>query len=160
MFLSLAQVRQFFFEERLCADVLQADRVQHARGGLPKARRRIADHRLPRQAFHHEAAQLAEVDDVFELDPVAEGAAGGDHGILKLNAGDSDAEIGRSGVSEGLSWLASPQGARFVADLELSVEVRWCERFGQYASNGMGGSIDPQQRCECGGQIDRFDVWR
>ena len=34
--------------------------------------------------------------------------------------------------------------------------MRGREGLGQHAADGVGGSIDPQQRCERGGEIDGF----
>ena len=55
-------------------------------GGLP-------GHRLARKAFGHEAAEPAQGDDVFELDAIAEAAAGGQDRILEGDAGDFDAQV-------------------------------------------------------------------
>ena len=87
--LDAAQVRQLLVEKSLRADVLQADGIQHAGRGFPQTRRRIADHRLLRQSLHHKAAQLAEMDYIFEFNSIAESAAGGDDGILELECRQS-----------------------------------------------------------------------
>ena len=94
MFLISRSLRQLLIEERSRADVLQADGIQHAGGSLPQARRRIADHRLHEERpLTTKPPSLIEVDYVFELDSVAEGAAGRDDGILEVNAGEGHAEI-------------------------------------------------------------------
>ncbi len=72
-----AQLGQLLFEKCRSSDVLQADGVEHSGGGFIETRRRIARHGLTRQAFHDKAAQLVEVDDIFELDAVAERATSG-----------------------------------------------------------------------------------
>src|SRR4030088_1934678 len=98
----LPQVREFLFEECSSADVLQADRIQHARRSLPQTRRRIPYHRLSRKSLHHEAAELAQMHYIFKLDAVAESAARRNHRILELNSRKAHAEI-RSRVS-GIRW--------------------------------------------------------
>ena len=106
----LAQVRQFFIEKRLRPDILQADGIEHAGRSFPKTRRRIADHRFLRQALHHKAAQLAQMDDILEFDPVAESATGRDDRILERNACDVYAEIGgRIGGCAALMAEPSPE---------------------------------------------------
>src|SRR5580692_393776 len=80
--LNLPETRQLFFEERRGTDILQADGVEHSGGGFPQAWRRIADHRLARQAFDDEAAELVEMNDVFKLHSVAEGPAGRNDRVL------------------------------------------------------------------------------
>ena len=89
-----AQLGEFLVQECAHADVLQADRIQHSGGSLKDARRRIARHGLARKPFHHEAAQLFQAHDVFELDAVAKGPAGGDHGVLESNAAEFDGKVG------------------------------------------------------------------
>ena len=106
MFFYPAQVWQLLVEKCSRADVLQADRVQHSGGGLPQARRRVADHRLSGQSLDHEAAEFAEVNHILELDSVAECAAAGDHGILQFDAGKAHAEVGSVGSGHGLAFMA------------------------------------------------------
>ena len=93
--LDLAQQRKLFAEERRDSDILQTNRVQHAGGGFKQPRRRIAGHGLARQALHHKSAQAIEGHDIFKLDAVAKRAAGGDDGVLQLNAGHLHAHVQR-----------------------------------------------------------------
>src|SRR5580692_883160 len=98
--LQLAQPGELFVDEGAGADVLQSDGIEHAGGGLVKARRGIAGHGLFRKSLHHEAAELVQVDDVFELDAVAKRATGGDYRVLELNAGEAHAKV-RSALAGG-----------------------------------------------------------
>ena len=50
---------QFFADERLDADVFEADGVEHSRRCLRDSRRRIPDPRLERKALRHEASEPA-----------------------------------------------------------------------------------------------------
>ena len=78
----LAKPGKFLLQKSLGSNVLQADRVEHARRSLPQARRRIADHRLFRESLYDKAAQAVEMNYVFKLNPIAEGAAGGNDRVL------------------------------------------------------------------------------
>jgi hypothetical protein len=69
------------------ADILQADGVEHAGGGLDDARRGVAGHGLQRDSLGDESADAVQRDDFFKLDAVAEGAAGGDDRVGQLDAG-------------------------------------------------------------------------
>src|SRR5580704_15039024 len=80
--LNLPEPRQLFFEECRCADILQANSVEHAGSGFPQAWRRIADHWLARQAFDDEASELIEMNNIFKLDSVAKGPACRDDRVL------------------------------------------------------------------------------
>src|SRR5271156_3803593 len=91
--LDLAQLGKFLVDESASPDVLQSDGIEHACGGLVKARRRVPGHGLFRQAFDDEAAQLVQVDDVFELDAVTKRAAGSDYGVLEFKASKADGEV-------------------------------------------------------------------
>ena len=64
-----------------CADVLQPDSVQHSGGCLHHARSAVPRHRLKRNALGNKPANLLERDNVFELDAVAECAAGGNNRV-------------------------------------------------------------------------------
>ena len=82
----LAQQGKLFFHKSAGADVLQADGIQHAGCGLKDAWRRVPGHGFARQAFADEAAQLFQADDVFKLNAITKGAAGGNHRVLELDA--------------------------------------------------------------------------
>ena len=84
----VAQLGELFCDEALDADVLQADGVDHAGGGLDEAGRRVAGHGLAGEALGDEAADAVEGDDLFKLDAIAEGAAGGDDGRAELDSGE------------------------------------------------------------------------
>ena len=90
----LPEVRKFFVEKGLGADVLQSDRVQHAGGSFPETRRRVANHRFPRESLHHESAQLGQVHYILKLDSVSKRTTGGDDGVLELNPPNVHAEFG------------------------------------------------------------------
>src|SRR6185437_6240623 len=92
--LESAQLGKFFFNERPGTDVLQANRVQHSRGGFVQTRRRIANHRFARQPFYDEPAQAFQMHDVFELDTVAEGATGRNYWVLEFDTRNGDVKIG------------------------------------------------------------------
>src|SRR6185437_9079347 len=79
--------------EGLRADVLQADGIEHAGGGLAQPRARIARHGDAREALGDDAAQAAEIDDVLELGAVAERAACGQHGVFQTHTGDVNAQV-------------------------------------------------------------------
>ena len=96
--LSFCNFGEFFFDEGVDADVLEADGVDHAGGGLDDAGGGVARHRFAGETFGDEAADAIERDDVFELDAVAEGAAGRDDGRTQLDAGDGDAHVGTFGA--------------------------------------------------------------
>ena len=65
-------------------------RVSHTRGGgLPRIGSR-------RQALGDDAAEPIEPDQMRELEPVAEGAAGGEDRVLELERAELHAQIGRS----------------------------------------------------------------
>ena len=57
------------------------------------ARRRIAGHGLARKPLGDEAAEFFERDDLFELDAVAEGAAGGDDRVRQWNTREAHAQV-------------------------------------------------------------------
>src|SRR5580698_2604445 len=97
---NIAELGQFFIDESASANVLQADGVEHAGGGLIQAGRGIASHGFFGQSLNHEAAELAEMDDVLELDAVAESSAGGDDGILELDAAEIHTQV-RSACASG-----------------------------------------------------------
>ena len=91
--LSLTKQRQFFLHKGACADVLQANCVQHARCSLEKARRRIAGHRFARESLYYEPAQLFQLHNIFELDAVCESSTCRDNWILELNAGKLEVKV-------------------------------------------------------------------
>ena len=72
------QSRQFLFDERVDARVLQAGRPHDPGGGLGDPRRGRTTIGLERDAAAHDRADLAQVDEAAELAPGA-GAARGDH---------------------------------------------------------------------------------
>ena len=80
MSLMRSELGELFCDEGADAHVLEADGVDHAGGGLDDAGRGVAGHGLAGEAFGDEGADVVEGDDVFELDAVAEGSAGGDDG--------------------------------------------------------------------------------
>ena len=86
--------RKFFGDELFDADVLQADGVEHAGGGLNDARRGMTGHRLERDALGHEAADPFERNNLFKLDAVAEGAAGGDDRVGQFKTGQRHFHVG------------------------------------------------------------------
>jgi len=105
--LFLAQRGELFGEEGGRSDVLQADGIQHSGGGFIEARRRISGHRFLGETFDDQSAEAVEVNDIFELDAVGEGAGGGDDRILEVDAGEADAQVG---IGDGRHWVP-PVGA-------------------------------------------------
>ena len=78
--LYVLELGELFGDEGADAHVLETDGVDHAGGGFDDAGRWIASHRLAGEALGDEGSDVVEGDDVFELDAVAEGSAGGDDG--------------------------------------------------------------------------------
>src|SRR6185312_11101285 len=98
--------RQLVAKEGFRSDVLQADRVQHSCCSFKHSRGRIARHRLRRKAFHYQATELIECDDVFEFDAVPESSAGSDDRILEMNAAESNAQVRPSACIGGVHLIA------------------------------------------------------
>ena len=94
----LASCGQLVANECFDADVLQADGVQHAGGGLDDAGRGVAGHGFAGEAFDDQAADAVERDDVFKLDAIAEGSAGGDDRVAELDPGEADRHIRLHGL--------------------------------------------------------------
>src|SRR5205807_989186 len=90
----LAKPWQFFFYERPSTNILQSNGIQHSSGRFVQARRRIADHRLFRESLYDKAAQAVEMNYVFKLNSIAEGAAGGNDWVLQLNPRKTHCEVG------------------------------------------------------------------
>src|SRR5205807_2363378 len=110
-----------------------------AGGSLEDARRRIAGHGLRRESFGDKAAQLFQSDDVFELDAVAEGAAGGENRILEANAAELDRQIGhRNSAGRGRQRL-SQQGGFSWSFFRRSPLGRRCFRRNFFRWSGTGG---------------------
>src|SRR5437764_5617322 len=96
---NLAQLGKLFVKKCAGANVLQANGIKHSGGGFIETRRRIADHGLTRESFDHEAAKLVQMHNVFELDAVGKGAAGGNDGILQFDSGKADLKIGSHAIA-------------------------------------------------------------
>ena len=79
-----------FGAEFLHAAVLQTHGVEHARRGLDHAGVGVALAVGAGGALDDEAAEAVEVYEVGELLAVAEGAAGGHHGVLQREVMDFD----------------------------------------------------------------------
>ena len=100
------QVGQLLALEALDADVLEANRVDHARRGLADARRGVAEAGLRRDPLGDEAAERAEVGELLELLAVAERPRGGQHRVSKGDTARLDGQTdsfmpGRPGDSTG-----------------------------------------------------------
>src|SRR5579864_687292 len=103
--LDLAQFGQFFVDESSCANVLQANGIEHSCGCLIKPWRRIPDDWLAREAFDDEAAEPVQVHDIFELDAVPECPAGGDDRVLQFDPGETYPEVRRhAGLRHDAVW--------------------------------------------------------
>jgi hypothetical protein len=89
--------RQLLAHEGFDADVLEADRVQHARRDLGDARRRVPVARLEGEALRHEAPEAAQVEEGLELEAVAEGPGSREHRVAQRDAreGDREVDLGR-----------------------------------------------------------------
>ncbi len=91
------ELGELFGDEGPDAHVLEADGVDHAGGGFDDAGRGVAGHGLTGEALGDEGSDVIERDDVFELDTVAEGSAGGDDGRAQLYACHVHVHIGTFG---------------------------------------------------------------
>ena len=80
----------YLFAELLHTAVLEAHGVEHTRGGLHHAGVGVALAVGAGGALDDEAAEAVEVYEVGELFAVAEGAAGGHHGVLQREVMDFD----------------------------------------------------------------------
>ncbi len=78
-----AQERQLLSKERIDADVLEPDRVDHARGRLDHARHGIAAPGCKRNPLGHDRAERGEVVELGELLAVAERPRRDHDGILE-----------------------------------------------------------------------------
>ena len=66
--------------------VLQTHAVEHTRRGLGHAGIVVALTGVERGALHDDGSEAVERNEVLKLKPVAEGARGGHHGVLQLQA--------------------------------------------------------------------------
>src|SRR6266536_4211085 len=82
--LPIPQPRQLLREKGFDADVLQPDRVQHAGRRLADSGRSVARVRAEREPFRAEGAQVREIDEVGELQPVSERSRRRDDRIREL----------------------------------------------------------------------------
>ena len=134
-------------DELVDADVLQADGVEHAGGGLDDARRGMTGHGLEGDALGDEGADAFERDDLFKFDAVAEGAAGGDDRVDQLDAGELHFHVGFHARIFPSEWMRLLRSRCDGADR--------LQGFCQDAAHCGRGLIDADQRGERGGQIDR-----
>jgi hypothetical protein len=72
---------------------LQADSIEHTRGGFTEPRWRRTFDGFPGQALYDEAAETVQINEMGELDAVAEGSAGGENGIPQAQGANLYAEI-------------------------------------------------------------------
>ena len=91
-----AEVRQVMRDERLDAVVVEADRVEHAGGGLDRSPRRVAGARFLRDRFRQNAAEAADIDEAFHLAGIAERARGDEDRIRQPQSAELNGEINRS----------------------------------------------------------------
>jgi hypothetical protein len=89
-----AERRQLAADELLHAHILESDGVEHSGRGLDDARRGVAGHRLHRDALGDQAADPLQMHDLFKLDAIAEGAAGGNDRVGQLQAGQRHFHLG------------------------------------------------------------------
>ena len=94
---------QLFLDEGLDPDVLQPNGIDHAAGSLNQPRGLVAGHGLERQSLGDETTDSVEGNNVFKLDPVAEGSTGGNYRIAQQKAGEANAHLGLHGLG-GPSW--------------------------------------------------------
>jgi len=87
------------FEERLDADVLQADGVEHAGGSFAETGSGGAFDGFEGEALGDEAAEAVEVDEMSEFEAVAEGAATGEDRISEAQGANLDGEVNTVGGS-------------------------------------------------------------
>ena len=80
--------------DALDAGIVQTDAVEHSGGGLSDPRRRVAGARQGRGALGVDGAEALDVDQVLELEAVAEGAAGdADRVGQQQTAAEVDAQV-------------------------------------------------------------------
>src|SRR5581483_3848086 len=101
-------------DQGLDADVLQADRVEHATSRLDDAQLRVAGAWPQRQALAGDTAEPLDVEDPGELQPVAEAAGGRHHRVGQGQAalaarGEVYAEVHIGIISALLYGAATPR---------------------------------------------------
>ena len=84
----LLELRQFRFDHRVHAGILQTHSVQQTAGVLRDAGRGIPEAGLPGRALEGKGAQHIDVVQLRKLIAKAEGAAGGDNGVVHLNTAE------------------------------------------------------------------------
>src|SRR5579862_4946306 len=82
------------FDERFESAIFEADGVEHAGGGFPDARGRVAFARQDAQTLRNDRAEIVEIDDRAVFAAVAEGAGGGDEGGLELQLAQLNRNVG------------------------------------------------------------------
>src|ERR1017187_177935 len=88
-----SKLRKLLRYKRSNSDILQPDRVDHAARRVAHPRGRRASHRLSREALDHDAAQAVQIDEVRELDSIAECSARRNNWIFETNTADADSEV-------------------------------------------------------------------
>ena len=89
-----AERRQLAADELLHAHILEPDSVEHSSRSLDDARRGVAGHRFHRDALGDQGADPLQMHDLFKLDAIAEGAAGGKDRVGQLQAGQRHFHLG------------------------------------------------------------------
>ena len=88
-----SQERHLVLDERINADIFQADGVQHTRRGRKQARRKIAVDRPRRCSFHANGANAAKFRESLEFLAVSECSACRNDWIIKKDSRQVDTEI-------------------------------------------------------------------
>ena len=89
----LGEPGQLIGYDRVDAGVLETDGVEHARWRLGDAGQGIAETRLGGRALQRDGAEDIEIVPFGELAPEAEGAGGGDDGIMECDAGKRHGKV-------------------------------------------------------------------
>src|SRR5262249_15384595 len=79
---------QLFFDKCARADVLQTDRIEHPTVGLDYPARRISGERLCRQALGREPSEAIQIQQLGELQSVAECPRRPQHRVVESNSRD------------------------------------------------------------------------
>ncbi len=91
---------------------MQANRVQHPRGGLAESRGGRTFDWFAREALGNKTSQATEVHKVGEFEAVSKGAAGGKNRVPQAHRADLDGQVNRSSGIHSSDSLAQPKDGR------------------------------------------------
>ena len=90
---ALGQAGQFLGNNLIHAGILQADGIDHARAALGDTGSGISETGILGSSLEGKATQTVDIIQLGELIAVAEGAAGGDDGVVHLDAAEGHASV-------------------------------------------------------------------